>query len=107
MPRTVERKEHPISMRMPEADIAMIDRAAARRRRSRTDFDAAVRAAEDVLMETAPIRMSPAGFKAFHGDVVRTGGSRAGNGGTLQARGAMGVSIFKQRGRALTRSWRV
>ena len=27
--------------------------------------DAAVRAAEEVLMETAPIRMSPAGFKAF------------------------------------------
>jgi uncharacterized protein (DUF1778 family) len=26
---------------------------------------AAVRAAEDVLMETATIRMSPAGFKAF------------------------------------------
>ena len=24
-----------------------------------------MRAAEDVLMETAPIRMSPAGFKAF------------------------------------------
>jgi uncharacterized protein (DUF1778 family) len=27
--------------------------------------EAAVRAAEDVVMETAPIRMSPAGFKAF------------------------------------------
>ncbi|WP_430642512.1 DUF1778 domain-containing protein [Bradyrhizobium frederickii] len=62
-----ERKEHPLSMRMPETDIAIIDRAAALRGRSRTDFvrDAAVRAAEDVLMETAPIRMSPAGFKAF------------------------------------------
>ncbi|UPJ69517.1 DUF1778 domain-containing protein [Bradyrhizobium sp. 191] len=62
-----ERKEHPLSMRMPETDIAIIDRAAALRGRSRTDFvrDAAVRAAEDVLMETAPIRMSPAGFKTF------------------------------------------
>src|SRR5437764_9219687 len=67
MPRAVERKEHPLSMRLPETDIAVIDRAAALRGRSRTDFvrDAAVRAAEEVLMETAPIRMSPAGFKAF------------------------------------------
>ena len=67
MSRAAERKEHPLSMRLPEADIAVIDRAAALRGRSRTDFvrDAAVRAAEDVLMETLPIRMSPAGFKAF------------------------------------------
>jgi uncharacterized protein (DUF1778 family) len=67
MPRPVERKEHPLSMRLPEADIAIIDRAATLRGRSRTDFmrDAAVRAAEDVLMETMPIRMSPAGSKAF------------------------------------------
>jgi uncharacterized protein (DUF1778 family) len=67
MPRVVKRKEHPLSMRLPAADIAIIDRAANLRGRSRTDFmrDAAVRAAEDVLMETAPIRMSPAGFKAF------------------------------------------
>ena len=67
MPRVVKRKEHPLSMRLPEADIAIIDRAASLRGRSRTDFvrEAAVRAAEDVLMETAPIRMSPAGFKAF------------------------------------------
>ncbi len=54
-------------MRLPEADIAIIDRAATLRGRSRTDFvrDAAVRAAEDALMETVPVRMSPAGFKAF------------------------------------------
>jgi len=67
MPRAVERKDHPLSMRLPETDIAIIDRAAALRGRSRTDFvrEAAVRAAEDVLMETAPIRMSSAGFKAF------------------------------------------
>lgn len=67
MPRSIKRKEHPLSMRLPEADIAIIDRAATLRGRSRTDFvrDAAVRAAEDVLMETAPIRMSAAGFKAF------------------------------------------
>jgi uncharacterized protein (DUF1778 family) len=67
MPRNAGRKEHPLSMRLPEPDIAIIDRAAALRGRSRTDFvrDAAVRAAEDVLMETAPIRMSPSGFRAF------------------------------------------
>jgi uncharacterized protein (DUF1778 family) len=67
MPTNVKRKEHPISMRLPESDIAMIDRAAGLRGRSRTDFvrEAAVRAAEDVLMENRLIRMSPEGFAAF------------------------------------------
>lgn len=69
MPRSAKRSEHPLSMRWPASDIAIIDRAAELRGRSRTDFvrDAAVRAAEDILMETAPIRMSPAGFRAFLG----------------------------------------
>jgi uncharacterized protein (DUF1778 family) len=64
-----ERKEHPISMRLPKADIAMIDRAAGIRGRSRTDFvrDAAVHAAEDVLMENRLIRMNPEGFADFMG----------------------------------------
>lgn len=67
MAGNAERKEHPISMRFPEADIAMIDRAAGLRGRSRTDFvrEAAVRAAEDVLMENRLIRMSAEGFDAF------------------------------------------
>ncbi|UXT20396.1 DUF1778 domain-containing protein [Agrobacterium tumefaciens] len=67
MATIVERKEYPISMRLPEADVAMIDRAATLRGRSRTDFvrDAAVRAAEDVLMENRLIRMSPEGFAEF------------------------------------------
>lgn len=67
MAHVVRRKKQPLSMRMPEADIAMIDRAAGLLGRSRTDFvrDAAVRAAEDVLMEAMPVRMSAAGFKAF------------------------------------------
>lgn len=67
MATNAERKDHPISMRLPEADIAIIDRAAALRGRSRTDFvrDAAVRAAEDVLMENRLIRMSPEGFADF------------------------------------------
>ncbi len=67
MATPAERKEHPISMRLPEADVAMIDRAAGLRGRSRTDFvrEAAVRAAEDVLMESRLIRMSPEAFAAF------------------------------------------
>jgi uncharacterized protein (DUF1778 family) len=67
MTRTSERKEYPISMRLPAADVAMIDRAASLRGRSRTDFlrDAAVRAAEEVVMEQSLIRMSPDGFAAF------------------------------------------
>ncbi|WP_273729438.1 DUF1778 domain-containing protein [Brucella gallinifaecis] len=67
MVSTAERKEYPISMRLPEADVAMIDRAATLRGRSRTDFvrDAAVRAAEEVVMEQSLIRMSPEGFDAF------------------------------------------
>jgi uncharacterized protein (DUF1778 family) len=54
-------------MRLLEADIAMIDRAAGLRGRSRTDFvrEAAVRAAEEVLMENQLIRMSPEGFADF------------------------------------------
>lgn len=67
MATAVDRKEYPISMRLPEADVAMIDRAAALRGRSRTDFvrDAAVRAAEEVVMERGLIRMSPEGFADF------------------------------------------
>jgi uncharacterized protein (DUF1778 family) len=67
MATNADRKDHPISMRLPEADIAMIDRAAGLRGRSRTDFvrDAAVRAAEDVLMENRLIRMSSEGFSEF------------------------------------------
>jgi uncharacterized protein (DUF1778 family) len=62
-----ERKEYPISMRLPEVDIAIIDRAAGLRGRSRTDFvrEAAVRAAEMVLIEERLIRMSADGFAAF------------------------------------------
>ncbi|OYV41922.1 MAG: hypothetical protein B7Z75_14715 [Acidocella sp. 20-57-95] len=45
---SAKRKDHPLSMRLPEGDIAIIDRAADLRGRSRTDFvrEAAVRAAE-------------------------------------------------------------
>ena len=72
MTKTAERKDHPVSMRLPEADIAMIDRAASLRGRSRTEFvrDAAVRAAEAVVMETALVRMSPEGFDDFLAMIV-------------------------------------
>jgi len=65
--RAVKKKDHPLSMRLPDADIAIIDRAAGMRGRSRTDFvrEAAVRAAEEVLMESKLVRMSPSGFAAF------------------------------------------
>jgi uncharacterized protein (DUF1778 family) len=67
MSRTVKRKRPTLSMRLCEDDIAIIDRAAILRGRSRTDFvrEAVVRAAEDVLMETMPVRMSSAGFMAL------------------------------------------
>ena len=67
MSNVAQRKDHPLSMRLPESDIAVIDRAAKLRGRSRTDFvrDAAVRTAEAVIMENALIRMSPSGFETF------------------------------------------
>jgi uncharacterized protein (DUF1778 family) len=67
MSRVVNRKERLLLIRLPGADVAIVDRAATRCGRSRTEFvrEAAVRAAEDVLLETTPIRMSPTGFKAF------------------------------------------
>lgn len=66
MPRAAK-KQHPLAMRLPADDLAIIDRAARLRGRSRTDFvrDAAVRAAEDAIMESALVRMSPRGFAAF------------------------------------------
>jgi uncharacterized protein (DUF1778 family) len=61
------RHEHPVSMRLPETDLAVIDRAAGLRGRSRTDFvrEAALRAAEAVLLEQQLIRLSEAGFASF------------------------------------------
>lgn len=67
MTTLAKRKGHPPSIRLPEADIAVIDRAAALRGRSRTDFvrEAAVRAAEEVVLEQTLARMSEQGFAAF------------------------------------------
>lgn len=65
----------PLSMRMPEADVAIIDRAAHLRGRSRTDFvrEAALRAAEEVLMEQSIVRMSSDQFEAFKAAVAKPG----------------------------------
>ena len=38
MTATTHRKDHPLSMRLPDTDIALIDRAAGLRGRSRTEF---------------------------------------------------------------------
>lgn len=67
MARQAQRRDHTLSMRLLDADLSIIDRAARIRGRSRSEFvrDAAVRAAEDVLMEMTPIRMSEEGFDAF------------------------------------------
>ena len=67
MARPVKRKNHRVSMRLAYADVAIIDRAARMRRRSRAEFmrDAAVRTAEEVIMENTVLHMSPEGFAAF------------------------------------------
>jgi uncharacterized protein (DUF1778 family) len=67
MSQRPDRKDHPISMRLLEADVAMIDRAAALKGRSRTEFvrDAAVRAAEDAVMEQQLVCMTEDGFAEF------------------------------------------
>ncbi len=91
MSRPARRKDYPLSMRLPEADVAVIDRAAALRGRSRTDFvrEAAVRAAEAALLENGPVRMSEKGFAEFHGGDrrARRGGARNGRG--VEAPGAV------------------
>ena len=67
MARPVQRKDHRVSMRLADADVAIIDRAARIRGRSRAEFmrDAAVRTAQEVIMENTVLHMSPEGFAAF------------------------------------------
>jgi uncharacterized protein (DUF1778 family) len=67
MAGVAKKKDYALSMRLPKSAIAMIDRAANLHGRSRTDFvrDAAVRAAEEVLMESTLVSMNPGGFAAF------------------------------------------
>lgn len=65
--QNARRKETPLSMRLPVRDIDLITRAAQARGSSRTEFirEAAVRAAETVLLDRALVQMSPVGFSAF------------------------------------------
>lgn len=67
MPRATQRKDHPLSMRLPDTDLAIIDRAARLQGRSRTEFmrDAAVRAAEEAILDTSLLRMGPEAFEDF------------------------------------------
>ncbi len=67
MSQRAEKSQHPLSMRLPAADIALIDRAARQQGRSRTDFvrSAAVRAAEEALLDASLVRMSPEAFDEF------------------------------------------
>ena len=67
MPTSTQRKHYPLSLRLPEADLALIDRAAKKKGRSRTDFmrDAAVKEAEEVIFSNSVIQMSEVGFEAF------------------------------------------
>lgn len=62
-----ERRKQAISIRLSKRDIATIDRAAALRGRSRTDFvrDAAICEAETVLVENQLIGMNADGFAHF------------------------------------------
>src|SRR5258708_4725519 len=92
MPRATKRKERLLSVQLPESDVAIIDCAASLRGRSRTEFvrDAAVRAAEDVLMEAAPDRVSSAAFKAFLASLSGPARSGLRNGRTLPPPGTVG-----------------
>ncbi|QMW22716.1 type II toxin-antitoxin system TacA family antitoxin [Sandaracinobacteroides saxicola] len=60
-------RDHPLSLRLPQRDIAIIDRAARLRGSSRTDFmrEAAVRSAEALIMESTLLRMSSEAFADF------------------------------------------
>jgi uncharacterized protein (DUF1778 family) len=72
---TSQQKDHPLSMRLPPGDVAVIDRAAGLRGRSRTDFvrEAAVRAAEEALLENTVTRMGPDAFEAFAAAIAGPG----------------------------------
>jgi uncharacterized protein (DUF1778 family) len=67
MPSLAKSSEHPLSMRLAKSDVMMIDRAASLRGRSRTEFvrDAAVRAAEQVVMESSLLRFGEASYRQF------------------------------------------
>lgn len=57
----------PLSIRMPSAELELIDRAAAVDQRSRTEFmrAAAVHAAEEVLLTRKLVRLNPEALEQF------------------------------------------
>jgi uncharacterized protein (DUF1778 family) len=61
------RTEHPLSLRLPDIDISLIDRAATLKGCSRTQFmrDAAVQAATQAILEQSLVSMTHEGFAAF------------------------------------------
>jgi uncharacterized protein (DUF1778 family) len=65
--KAAKRKANSLSLRLTEADLVVIERAATRRGLSRAGFvrAAALRAAEHTLMGVAPMRLHPAAFRAF------------------------------------------
>jgi uncharacterized protein (DUF1778 family) len=56
-----------MSLRLPESDLAVIDRAAGLRGCSRTQFmrEASVMAAEQLILEQTLISLTPEGFAGF------------------------------------------
>jgi uncharacterized protein (DUF1778 family) len=60
-------KDQPLSLRLPQADLALIDRAARMKGSSRTQFvrDASVREAEATVLDNMMVRMSEAEFNSF------------------------------------------
>ena len=87
---TAKREDCQISMRLPGGDIAIIDRVANLRGSSRTDFvrDAAVRAADEIFMESALVCLSPEG--RVRASRFRARRARAGNGRIPSSQGAVG-----------------
>jgi uncharacterized protein (DUF1778 family) len=67
----VQSKPYPLSLRLPQSDVALIDRAAKMKGRSRTEFmrEAAVREAELMTLDRTAFVMSSAGFKAFMDEI--------------------------------------
>ncbi len=64
-------KDYPLSLRLPQADVALIDRAAKMQGRSRTEFmrEASIREAELQILDRTMITMSAEGFKAFMDEI--------------------------------------
>ncbi len=61
------RKERPVSLRFRDSDLSLIDRAASLRGRSRTEFmrDAAMREAEEIVLQSAIVQQTSDAFAQF------------------------------------------